>query len=459
MKFGGTSVEDWPAFERVARVVRAHESARPLVVVVSAMGGVTDALLDALRSAEGGELSLAQNLVEAHLERHLRVADQLGAKARAGVRTTVESARREIAGLLGAVGGNGTSRARLRDAVASYGESLSAALLAAVLLEHGLPATYVDARRCILTDASHGRARPIYAETRRRTRAEIGPLLTAGRIPVLGGFIAATAEGVTTTLGRGSSDYTATLVGAALSARETQIWTDVSGVLTADPRLIETARTVPRLSYDEAAELARFGAQVLHPKTIGPAAALGIPLRIRNSRAPQDVGTIIRAGRVASRGAIKAIACRTGFATAEFTPARGFPADGFARVVREVSGRNQSAVHLMATAGDRFVVACEEAGALPSILQDLRAFGPIEFRSERAIVCCVGEGLQYARGRALESRDALRGLDSTLDWCSTSSYNFVSILDGDRVGAVVRRLHHAIFENHKAQEEAASFSG
>jgi aspartate kinase len=458
MKFGGTSVEDWPAFERVAHIVRAHDGARPLVVVVSAMSGVTDALLNSLRAAESGGLSLAQNLIADHLERHLRVAGRLGAAARSVIGTTIESARREIAELLGAAAANGTPRGRLRDAVASYGERLSAALLAAVLEEHGLPAAHVDARRCILTDASHGRARPLFAETRRRTRAEIGPLLKAGRVPVLGGFIAATSEGVTTTLGRGSSDYTATLVGAALGARETQIWTDVSGVLTADPRLIETARTVPRLSYDEAAELARFGAKVLHPKMIEPAAAFGIPLRIRNSRAPEEVGTLIRAGRGAARGSIKAIACRTGVATAELTSAPGPHANGFARAVREVSAHNQSAVHLMATAAGRFVLACEEAGALPSILEGLRGFGPIEFRSDRAIVCCVGEGLQRASGRALESRDALRGLDSTLDWCSTSGNNFVSILDGDRVGALVRRMHHAIFENHE-KVEAVGFSG
>ncbi len=454
MKFGGTSVEDWPAFERVAHIVRSHESARPLVVVVSAMSRVTDALLDSLRAAESGELSLAQNFVEAHLERHLRVAGRLGATGRAGVTTMVESAGREIAELLKAVAANGTPRERLRDAVASYGERLSAGLLAAVLIEHGLPATHVDARRCILTDASHGQARPLVKETRRRTRAELGPLLKAGRIPVMGGFIAATVEGVTTTLGRGSSDYTATLVSAILGARETQIWTDVSGVLTADPRLIETARTVPQLSYGEAAELALFGAKVLHPKMIQPAAELGIPVRICNSRAPEEVGTLICASSDAAHGSIKAIACRTGFATAEFSSSQGFAANGFLHAVQKVSDRHQAAVHLVATAGDRFVLACEEAGALPSVLQDLRLPGPIEVRRDRAIVCCVGEGLQHARGRALEFRDSLRDVDSTLNWCSTSSHNFVSVLNEDRVGTVVRRLHHAIFENHKTKEEA-----
>ncbi|HYG79420.1 MAG TPA: hypothetical protein VD861_03485, partial [Pyrinomonadaceae bacterium] len=269
----------------------------------------------------------------------------------------------------------------------------------------------------------------------------------AGRVPVLGGFIGATVEGVTTTLGRGSSDYTATLVGAILGARETQIWTDVSGVLTADPRLIETARTVPQLSYGEAAELARFGAKVLHPKMIRPAAERGIPVRICNSRAPEEAGTLVCANPDVTRGPIKAIACRTGLVTAEFPAAAGLAANGFLRALREASDRHQATVHFLETAGDGFVLACEEAGALPSVLLDLRLPRPAEVRSDRAIVCCVGEGLQHAP----ESRDALRGVDSTLDWRSTSGHNFVSVLDEDRAGTVVRRLHHAIFENHKEQ--------
>jgi len=451
MKFGGTSVEDWPAFERAARIVRSHNGARPLVVVVSAMSRVTDALLEALRAAEGGETGLGQNLVESHLGRHLRVAERLGAAARDGFGATVESARREVAEMLGAVASNGAPRARLRDSVASYGERLSAGLLAAVLEAHGLPAAHVDARRCVVTDAAHGQARPLINETWRRTRAELGPLLAAGRIPVLGGFIAATTEGVTTTLGRGSSDYTATLVGAVLGAREIQIWTDVSGVLTADPRLIEAARTVPRLSYGEAAELARFGAKVLHPKMIEPASERGVPVRICNSRAPEEAGTLICANSDATRGPIKAIACRTGVATAEFPSAPGHAANGFLRAVREVSDRHQATVHLVATAGDGLVLACEEAAALPSVLRDLRLPGPAEVRSDRAIVCCVGEGLPHAP----ESRDALRGIDSTLDWRSTSGNNFVSILGEDRVSTVVRRLHHALFENHKPKTDPA----
>ncbi|MDQ3803172.1 MAG: aspartate kinase [Acidobacteriota bacterium] len=445
MKFGGTSVEDGPAFERVAHIVGAHEGGRP-VVVASAMSRVTDALLSSLRTAARGEITEALRSVEEHLERHLQVGRGLGATARAGVTRRIESFGREIADLLGGVASSRRASAGLRDAVASYGERLSAYLLASVLAEHGLPASHVDARRCIVTDGEHGSAGPLPAQTRQRTRAELGHLLKAGRIPVLGGFIAATSRGVPTTLGRGSSDYTATLVAAALDAREAQIWTDVSGVLTADPRLIETARTVPRLSYGEAAQLARFGAKVLHPKSLQPAARRGIPLRIFNSRAPGEAGTLICAGAEASGGAVKAITHQAGVHMIEVTSTPAAVANGFRRAVQEIFGRRHTAVNLVATSEVGVSLACAGADALPSVVQDLRRVGSVEVRGGRALVCCVGAGLRGAPGAVWKLFDALAEIDPTLTRHSTAGNNCIFVVAEDRVGGVVRRLHRGIFE-------------
>ena len=203
MKFGGTSIEDQAAFERVAQIVASDKSART-VVVVSAMSRVTDALLLSLRLAARGDLNPALDSINEHLERHLQVASGLGASARAGATLLIESVRCEISDLLNAVSFSRKTSARMQDRIASYGERLSACLLASVLAEHGLPASYVDARRCITTDEEHGKANPLPRLTTQRTRAELEPLLKAGRVPVLGGFIAATIRGVTTTLGRGS---------------------------------------------------------------------------------------------------------------------------------------------------------------------------------------------------------------------------------------------------------------
>lgn len=292
LKFGGTSVADAAAFERAVGIVRANHNWQ-VVVVVSAMSGVTDALL-AVRN------------LEEHFERHLQVAQILNAEQRRRFGELIEISKREILNLLP------LADLRTQDEIASYGERLCAALFAMVLEHHDLPATCVDARLCILTDDEHGNANPIIDEVRSRTTAHIQPLLKSKRIPVVGGFIGATAEGVTTTLGRGSSDYTATLIGAVLCSEEVQIWTDVDGVQTANPNLVTATRTIPVISYEEAGELAVLGARVMHPKMIGPVIDEKIPIRVRNSRFPERSGTLICAGSELPNGFVKAIAHREG---------------------------------------------------------------------------------------------------------------------------------------------------
>ena len=295
LKFGGTSVADAAAVGRVTGLVRERGGPRP-VVVVSALVGATDTLLAAADAAADGDPGGAGPGLAALLERHAGIARQLAlADARDALLAELETARREIDRLLGRIAHEPDRRAALRDEVASYGELLSAPLVTAALASAGVAARHVDSRHCLTTDATHGRANPLLPLTIDRTRAILTPLLDDGVVPVLGGYIAATADGVTTTLGRGGSDYSATLVGAALGAEEIQIWTDVSGVLTADPRVVPDARTVPSLSYAEAAELAYFGAKVLHPKTIQPAMDRDIPVRICNSHAPGDGGTLVTA--------------------------------------------------------------------------------------------------------------------------------------------------------------------
>jgi aspartate kinase len=294
LKFGGTSVGDAAAFERAVEIVREHRNA-PVVVVVSAMSGMTDALISA-----NGEV------INTQLQRPVEVAESLELISVAECRVMIETARHEIATLLKA----SMAEFKKQDAIAAYGETLSARLFTAVLEHYGVAATYVDARRCIVTDDHHGNANPLASEMPARTRAELDPLLKTERVPVLGGFIGSTVEGVTTTLGRGSSDYSATLIGAALDADEIQIWTDVDGVQTADPSLVSGTRTVPVVSYEEAAQLAVLGARVMHSKMIEPVLRRRIPIRVRNSRTPERDGTLICATSEPSAGIVKAIAHR-----------------------------------------------------------------------------------------------------------------------------------------------------
>src|SRR5882672_5280303 len=229
MKFGGTSLEDGPAFRGVANIVSRCLSSPP-IVIASAMSGMTNALLTSIRTAARGEINGARRSLEEHFERHLRVTRGLGETATTRTRMLVETTRREINEMLNVAAANRTTNARLDDAIASHGERLSANLLTIVLETHGLPAVYVDARRCIVTNEAHGDAKPSIQETNRRSRAQLEPLIAKRKIPVLEGFVAATRSGIPSTLGRGSSNYTATLVGAALDALEVQIWTDVNGV-------------------------------------------------------------------------------------------------------------------------------------------------------------------------------------------------------------------------------------
>ena len=307
IKFGGTSIQDSAAFARVAEIIKVRTKS-PLVVIVSAMSGVTNALIESFRdvSSRGVENSLA--LLETQFSRHVQVAEQLIPARVSQVCKLIDASRTDIAELLKRASQNSAPDMRVHDAIASYGERLAATLMTMVLEEHGIPAVYVDARRCVITNSEHGNAEPLVEELRQNTRAELLPLVNTKRVPVLGGFFGATTTGVVTTLGRGSSDYSATLIGAALHAREIQIWTDVDGIQTADPRLVKSTRTVPHVSYEEARHLAKLGARVMHPKMIEPVIAQGIPIRILNSHAPRQRGTLISAKPPSAKGGVKAIA-------------------------------------------------------------------------------------------------------------------------------------------------------
>jgi aspartate kinase len=448
MKFGGTSLEDGQAFQRVAQIVAANVSA-DLVVVVSAMSGVTDALISCFQRAAKGETSEAFRTLEHHLERHLKVTSTPGAIASERMRVIIEQSRSEIIELLADVGAKRKTPAEGQDAMASHGERLSANLLTIVLNERGIPASYVDARRCILTNAKHGSAKPLIEETCRQTRAELIPLLQGKRLPILGGFIAASENRATTTLGRGSSDYSATLFGAALSAREIQIWTDVDGVMTADPFLVNSARTVSQLSYEEAAELARLGASVLHSKMIEPVIEQQIPIRILNSRAPERSGTLICAGAETTKSAVMAIAHKTNLTRIDITSTPAFMANGFLGAIRKIFERHHLLMDIVATSDVGVSLACPEAGTLPAMVRDLREVGSVETKRRRAIISFVGEGLKSVGSERI-LLNTLREIDPDLTWHRTSNLSLTSMVDVDLVGPVVRQIHRGIFEHDLA---------
>jgi aspartate kinase len=300
-KFGGTSVGTVERFDRVADIVLDHHRRfertprAGTVVVVSAMTGVTNQLLAGAWAAAEGRESDASVIKDALLARHVAVIEALipSGPEHSALQDWVTARLHEVERLYRSIGVLGELTARGRDHVAAFGEQLSVRILAAVLRRRGARAQALAATELIVTDDQFGSANPLMDPTRERFEARISPLLAQGVIPVVTGFIGATEDGITTTLGRGGSDFTAALVGAGLEADEVWIWSDVNGILTADPNLVSGARTLRELSYAEAAELAYYGADVLHPKTIRPVIEHGIPLRIMNSFEPEDKGTWI----------------------------------------------------------------------------------------------------------------------------------------------------------------------
>lgn len=444
LKFGGTSVADARAFERVRRIIRGRLEQRP-VVVVSAMSGVTDALLASAELAGRGEVGAAAGRLDPLLERHRAVADALLEGQRPDFERHLEDARGRLGELLRAVALSSETRPRVRDSIAAYGERLAAALLAAALRADKLPARYVDARRCVVTDDRYGNARPLIPECKGRIRAELEPLLAASEIPVLGGFIGATARGETTTLGRNGSDYTSALVGGALRAREIQIWTDVAGVMTTDPRIVRHARTVRRLSYAEAARLASFGAKVIYPQAIRPAAEEGIPIRVLSSYAPEEEGTLVWANADHSNGTVKAIAHKGGFSILHVDADGAHGAEGFVGALFEALRRNEISVEALTASESGASLAVSDAEVLPRALDGLSALGPVNAERGRAIICLVGEGLLCDSHLTARVFNALGGMNAALVSHGASRHSLLLAVPEEEAVTAVTRLHDLFF--------------
>lgn len=445
MKFGGTSVKDAQAFDRVGQIIR-NRSRAGSVIVVSAMGGVTDALTASVRiAARAGALPAIRTLEEP-FERHLQVAHGLGARSRRKIERLVADSRRDIISeLTKAHRSRSNGLRQLLDSVISYGEQLSANLLVMILKEHDLAASYVDARRCILTDYNHGNAQPLFPQTCHRMQAEFHPILQKKRVPVMGGFIGASRTGATTTMGRGSSDFTATIVSAVLGGRETQIWTDVDGILSADPQLVPTAITVPQLSFAEAIELSRFGARVLHYRTIHPAMGRRIPISVRNSSAPSKVGTLICEATETAAGFVKVIAHKPNVTTIEIRPSANPSANGFMPAARRSFSRHHIPFEVMSLSSEMVCFICSDGGLPEGLRRDLRRLGSVRIERERSILACIGAGLD-APERLSHYLAQFREVSSELVWKKTSNLNLITTVARGLAPVIIKRLHAALFE-------------
>ena len=445
MKFGGTSVGNSAAFERVCRIV-ADELENQPVVVTSAMAKVTDALLSAFDLARKNEPETAFASLAPHFARHLEVAEYfLNDDARESFAAEIEKSKRELREILERVARRTLPVQLLKDVVLAYGELLSSRLLTEVLRSKNINARFADARRLIVTDDEHGAANPIWEETERIVSLELNSIIKNGEVPVLGGFIAASRGGETTTLGRGGSDYSAALIGAALRAQEIQIWTDVTGVLTCDPRICPEARTLKTLSYEEAAELAYFGAKVLHPKTIQPAVDRQIPVRVCNSQQPELRGTMILSKDQSTPRKVKSIAYKKGITILHITSARMLGAFGFMSAIFQIFERHRTVIDVVTTSEVSVSLTLDNTDALDAIVKDLQRIGSVEVEPQQAVVCVVGSGLRDTSGVAAQIFAAISDINISLISHGASSVNMTFVVREEVVGEVIKRLHDRFF--------------
>jgi aspartate kinase len=445
MKFGGTSVGDAKAIGRVAEIVRQRRAQSP-VVVVSAMARVTDQLLKMARAAGAGDRKTALTLARELRERHYDTAGELlGTALFTQFHSDLGTEFEELEELLRGISAVGELTPRTTDHVAAFGEVLSSKLVTAAFSAHGLESTLVDSRECIVTDDAFTRAAPLFDDTNAKVSELIGPLLEQGRVPVMGGFIGATRTGITTTIGRGGSDFSAAIIGAGLGAEKIEIWTDVDGMMTTDPNLCPDARRIKVISFDEAAELAYFGAKVLHPATVLPAIQKNIPVFILNSLNPSCQGTRIAARAPHCKNFFKAIAAKKRITIVDVAAPRMLLAHGFLKAIFEAFDRHRIPVDVVSTSEVSVSLTVDSNESIPALAADLSKLADVKYEGRKAIVCLVGENLREIPGIAGHVFGELSDVKIRMISQGASEINLTFVIDEDQVPSVVQRLHMAFF--------------
>lgn len=444
MKFGGTSVESAVAIERVAAIVKSRENRKP-VVVVSAMGKTTNKLLAIAQTAVAGNRESYLNQIHDLRDFHSREARQVVSLAdRTALDRTLDDHFQELTELAKGLAVLGELTPRATDAIASYGERLSSYIVALAFRHFGIAAVHKDSRQVIVTDGRHTQAAPLYDETYARLGECITPAARE-QVVVMGGFIGATRDGVTSTLGRGGSDFTASIVGAGIGAEEIQIWTDVDGMLTADPTILPGGYRVRVISFAEAAELAYFGAKVLHPATVVPAIEKNIPVLILNSRRPDIEGTRIVAESVPCGNAVKSIACKRRISLVNIHSTRMFMAHGFLRRIFEVFDRQETSVDVVATSEVSVSLTIDDPSRIGPILAEIEQFAEVTVEGDQAIICLVGENLRYTPGVSLRVFRALEKVNVRMISQGASLLNLTVVVAEKDLKAAVAALHEEFF--------------
>jgi len=445
MKFGGSALEDAEAIRHAIQIVNQRLRHKP-VVVVSALADVTDQLLEAGRNAAKGQLPVAVQALDGLQKRHDEVlSESTAAQVSPALRAQVDADFQQLRQILQSVASAGELTPRLQDHLLGMGEVLASRIVHAAFVHAGLETAWVDARVSIITDAAHTHATPLWEETNRQLQATTLPLLQEGKVPLISGFIGATSDGIPTTLGRGGSDYTASIVGAALEAGRIEIWTDVDGILTTDPKLCSDARRVPTMSFEEAADLAFFGAKILHPAAIAPAMRKNVPVWVLNAHSPEGKGTEIVA-HPPDECTIKAITAKSGVTVVDVEAVRWF-APELLREIFEVFERHQYGLDFLSASRGSLSLLVTSTDALPAIAEELKGLANVRWESQKALVCLVGEKVRRQPEIASQVFRALSDIDLRMICHGASERNISFLVDEGKTEDSVRRLHRLFFQS------------
>ncbi|MGD0725492.1 MAG: lysine-sensitive aspartokinase 3 [Spirochaetia bacterium] len=443
LKFGGTSVQNAEMMDATLAIVERQIDRAP-VLVSSAMAKVTDQLQEIAKLVGAGNEAEAEAILSAVLERHLACARAfLTGENLANCQADLNRVCGELRAFIKALAMLKEWSKRSNDAILSFGERLATIVLLHRARERGMQAELFDSRDLVKTDDNFTSAVPIEDLTNRLISSRVRP--QPGALAIMQGFIASTSGGATTTLGRGGSDYTATIVGAALRAEEVQIWTDVTGIMTSDPRIVKGARTIDQISYREAAELAYFGAKVIHPSTIQPAINLGIPVLVKNTFRPDDAGTRI-VPSIPGAG-LRAIACKKGITLVSISSSRMLLAYGFLRRIFEIFEKYQTSVDLIATSEVSVSVTIDNPAAVNNIARDLSEIGTVGVEAEKSIICLVGQDLWKDTVFLARVFSSLKSTPVRMICLGASDINLSLVVPVESTEESVRSLHEEFFRS------------
>ena len=449
MKFGGTSVEDPAAIGRTAAIVAGRVAlGKQPVVVVSAMAKVTDQLLRAAAASAQGDRTDALAISSRLRLRHRDTAMAL-VKNPADLAALIDFIDQEFDSLDEVLRGLAAIlelTPRISDLIVSYGERLSSRIVAAGFRELGINSAHVDAREVVITDSQFQKAVPQPALIEKRAAEKLLPLIKQGQVPVMGGFIASNEAGITTTLGRGGSDFSGALVGGALTAEAIEIWTDVDGIMTTDPRICPDALRVKTISFEEAAELAYFGAKVLHPATILPAVKKNIPVFVLNSRNAACEGTRITSLAPHCKSPFKSIAVKKKLSIIDVVASRMLMTHGYLSEVFAIFDKYQCPVDMVSTSEVSISLTVDSNEKLPALAADLGKLADVKYEGRKALICMVGDDIRGQNGIAAQVFNAIRHINVRMISQGASEINMSFMIDEDDADEAVRSLHRAFFK-------------